>query len=991
MSKHIGILILIWVELFSLQLYSQEPASEPRYRHYSINDGLPGNEVYHVMQDSRGYLWFSTDRGVSRYDGYEFINFTTDDGLVDNTVFFTHEDEKGRIWFVSYSSLLCYFKDNSIHQFKYNHAIEQLRLGKLPKVSFLIINEEIYVGMIKGGMLKVDYMGNTYLHNDGVGLHIDNIEGRHLIYAISPKLYSKEYSKNKRHNINVLGSIFNIKRHFALHPKLVEGDSATFFSDGTNVFKLEAGVPEVIYRSDFKVSGLQLEDNGNVWVTTIGKGALCIDPVNGEMIRGYSPTRMISWICEDREGGIWLTSTTDGVYYIPPGNSSKKIFEDVLPKDQVDDIDIMSDQKAFVSYSDGRVYTINPLTGEILGIQQKFSSENIKRNLILIQPDQKSLVNIQDCYMNLLNNHLKTHEWLQKARKSKYEIKEFQLPLFTALVHDGVGGFLLGTNQGMFHFKDNVLIDMLYTVEIETSNGILIKPSFPIDDIYRHHDGRVLISSLDGLYEYADSTLTYHGQHHVLLKNRFDDIAIDSDGKILLGSRGKGLVVWDSDTIYSITRSEGLSNNLINSIAVDSNGIIWIGTNQGLNELEFQGRDTYTIKKYSDVHGLPSNQISKIVVSKEKIWVGTLNGLVILNRNEMEVNKTPPKMVINEVRVNENALKTKDHYELSYDQNAISLTFTGITFKNSNNVQYKYRLNGLEKEWITTKSREVRYNSLDHGNYKFELMAANEDGTWSDSIRTSFVIHPPIWLRWWFLTSIGVLFCGAFVYLLIKRDRKIREKAEIKRRFSELELKALRSQMNPHFTFNTLSSIQQFILQNDSIKANDYLSRFAFLIRKVLENSRHSKIKLSDEIETLKMYLELEKLRFIEKLNYEITIDPEIDPEDLEIPPSLIQPFIENSILHGISNLKDGGNVKVEFKSDGKRTRCIITDNGIGREEAQKIKSQISTGEKSLGVDITRQRIELMKETGSSKFHFETTDVVDQNGKISGTRVTLYF
>jgi LytS/YehU family sensor histidine kinase len=195
--------------------------------------------------------------------------------------------------------------------------------------------------------------------------------------------------------------------------------------------------------------------------------------------------------------------------------------------------------------------------------------------------------------------------------------------------------------------------------------------------------------------------------------------------------------------------------------------------------------------------------------------------------------------------------------------------------------------------------------------------------------------------------------------------------------------------MNPHFTFNTLSSIQQYILNNDSTKANDYLSKFATLIRHVLENTSVEFISLEDELESLEVYLSLEKLRFKDKLEYDLKIDPSIDKRWVYVPPFLVQPFVENAIVHGISNLSGKGRIEVSCVPNEQGFKIIIEDNGVGRREATRIKKSSIQKKQSMGIDIMKDRFNRLHDLYGKQYRFEIIDLKDENGKACGTRVII--
>ncbi len=215
------------------------------------------------------------------------------------------------------------------------------------------------------------------------------------------------------------------------------------------------------------------------------------------------------------------------------------------------------------------------------------------------------------------------------------------------------------------------------------------------------------------------------------------------------------------------------------------------------------------------------------------------------------------------------------------------------------------------------------------------------------------------------------------------------EVAALTQQASELEMQTLRSQMNPHFIFNCLSSINRFILKNKTEEASDYLTQFSRLIRMVLNNSKQSFISLEDELETLRLYLEMERLRFKNSFDYVINLPDDIEVENIFIPPLLLQPFAENAIWHGLMHKQEKGFLNFDFSAEDKFLICIINDNGIGREQAELLKSKSVEKQKSMGLKITSERLSLLNNNSNEQTFFTIEDLVDENGKAIGTRVHL--
>ena len=333
--------------------------------------------------------------------------------------------------------------------------------------------------------------------------------------------------------------------------------------------------------------------------------------------------------------------------------------------------------------------------------------------------------------------------------------------------------------------------------------------------------------------------------------------------------------------------------------------------------------------------------------------------------------------------------------ELDYEENNLVVDFTGITQTYPKKVQYQWRLLGLEEDWSpVSKRNSVNFLNLSPGDYSLEVRSANEDDVWNEApIRLPFHIALPWWEENWFVA--GYIGLSSFLLILIVslRVRYVRRKARAKqekliseRDRLDLEQKALRLQMNPHFIFHTLNSIQALIAGKEEDVARSYLSKFSKLMRQILENSRVKEIHLDDELDMLRNYLGLEQFCRENKFDFEIVVEDNLEVDFIKIPSMIIQPYLENAILHGLGNAAKKGLLRLELKDEGEVLKCIVTDNGIGRAQAQKLKLTSNRSHKSTAMEVTSERLRLLTEREDS---IQIIDLYDAQGVASGTQVIL--
>ena len=513
---------------------------------------------------------------------------------------------------------------------------------------------------------------------------------------------------------------------------------------------------------------------------------------------------------------------------------------------------------------------------------------------------------------------------------------------------------------------------------------------FSQSHVYKYYgvDGKIWIGTKDGVRVFKDEKISNPFKKNKFLSTAITSMEMLDKDMILIGTKSYGLLIVKNDSVVGIINEEnGLVSNLIRTIHIDNQGLIWLGTNKGLSRINFVSSGEYDIYNITKKHGLISTEIKDIASYKNIIYAVTTKGLIQFDKTTLRSNLTPPPVYISSFIINERMKDLSKNNVFNYQENNVKIIYEGLNYRSLGEVEYQYRMLGVDTIWITTTTRSVRYPTLNYGEYTFEVKAKNEDGIWS-KIPTSinFIIRPPFWLTWWFIT-LTILFIVVTVGMVFKyRERKIIKNIATEKRMVELELKALRSQMNPHFIFNTLNSIQHYIIENDFRNTNRYITQFAKLIRTVLYLSEKSVITIQEEIDMLTLYMNLEKMRFNEQFSYIINVSEDIDVDYDEIPSMLIQPYIENAIWHGLMNKQKKGDIKIDlFLSEGYLC-CTIEDNGIGRGKAAEIKLRRKIEQKSVGMSITKERLDLINE---NNINVKIIDLKDNKEGALGTKIEI--
>ena len=503
----------------------------------------------------------------------------------------------------------------------------------------------------------------------------------------------------------------------------------------------------------------------------------------------------------------------------------------------------------------------------------------------------------------------------------------------------------------------------------------------------------LLVGSIDGLYRYNNGRLDIFRAANGTLTQHITDLA-KTDGEFVCAvTNDLGIALIRDNKIFRITATDtphALISNICRKVFVDAAKQVWVGTNKGLCKVTIQSWQPFrfSVQTFTTDDGLISNDVNDVYVSNDSVWVATSGGLSYFSQRQIKQSGQLPRIYISQV-------DTLMRRSFSY-RDKIMIGLEGISYESLGKLRYRYRLKGLYQDWRYTDRNQLLYDVLPPGEYELEVYSINRFGQESSQpAKAIFTIVPPWWKTDWAyaLYAIGLVSLLLASFLLVRRISRQKERNRMKhiQQLQQLELKALRSQMNPHFIFNTLNAVQKYILENDKEASYRYLTRFSKLIRGFLENSRQTTISLQHELDLLRAYMEMEALRFRNKFTYEIEIDPALDAASVYIPSMLIQPYVENAIWHGIQHKQANGFVKLSVQDMGGNVfKCRILDNGIGRKKAGEIESANGSQHQPVGMTITQQRLELINQRLKQAVSVNFIDIAEEShGAATGTIVEL--
>jgi ligand-binding sensor domain-containing protein len=927
--------------LFSFFFASQLCAQELNWKNFA-SDKLQSTESYCVIQDKEGFIWVSTDRGVSRYDGYEFEHFTTDDGLLDNVVFKMFEDALGRIWMVSFNLELCYFQKGKFYPFKYNHLLKEVNYRILYSSFYVDRDENVWLSYQNGPMVKISKQGVIEEKNKfkDASMQLYELEGQILESSKGSKVNSKFSMIFGNSTQNCLFE-WNAFRRL-----LVIDSNEVLLSSNNILYQWKRNhCPELIEKFGQNIICLK-KHNNQLWVCRHGLGISIYERVNGKwkwkynLMEGHS----VSEVLFDENSGIWVTTLDNGLYY-------------------------------------------TRLVGELVELSSK-----IKNNISAIATGDNQEVLIAtydgDIYYKESNTaDWKKHEIAYSVREILYNKSDSTFYLSSkALYACNAKGLKIVNKKNCHHVDFDFLGEgfVLSSGITELSRNGQIHSKQPLrnfSSVYAVSKDEFYLGYLDGAYHYKKGKLTHLKSLDKRFNIRVSEI-VGSQNKIFFATRGKGIIVKEKDTIYTISTADGLIDNQINNLTLLKNGDLLVATHKGLSWVKFA--EGIEIVNFSELNGLINNEVMDVAGSDDFIWIGTKKGVQKVTYEETQKKKKIGEIKIRNFITGDKIIKEfKQTIELPYEKSYFEIEFSALNYSLLAKTKYKYRLSENEA-WRTTTTNKLQFPFLSPGDYLLQITEFEEGDTKRlRPLQIHIRVLEPFYRTTNFLIIIFIVLFLLVISFFWLRLRKIKEKEKIKTELSLLRSQAMSAQMNPHFIFNSLNSIQRFILKNDRISSSKYLSKFAKLIRYVLDYSQKTYVTVEEELLSLESYIELEKLRFKDILEYEFIIDPKINRLSTFIPPLLIQPFIENAIWHGIMPVKEGGRVTVEFKVNEIGLNCLINDNGVGMEAS---KGTTVKGHQSFSIENCKKRLELFHQN-----NIKLSEINYSNGiQGQGTSVSFY-
>lgn len=986
-------------------------AQEYTFENLSVADGLAQSQVYAMCQDARGVIWFGTrGGGACAFDGVSFTAFGEENGLVSNYIRSMLRDRDGAIWFGTDAGLTRY-------DGRACSTIVDPRGPGRSIVSAIVLDAHgvLWVGTLGGGLFRCDRTGwRGFTRADGLpgtavqSLYAD-IRGR-LWVGLNTGLACFDGARFRGYTWRDglprgVVSCITGDRTGAVWIGTYGGGIARIADTAITIYGSDAGL------NNTTVQALLLDSKGTLWVGTAGGG---VNRFDGRTFTHITETEglcnnVVASIMEDDEGDLWIGSSGGGVSRL--GSERFMRFSErqgylggwvyAITQDR-DGAFWFGHSGGGVTRYDGRLYA-------------RFTAANGCTNAKVrcIAQDSRGTI-----WLGTMGDGL--YAYRDGTFRHASGPDDPRTRFVSGIAEDARGRLWLATaDAGIVVYDPRTTPARVRP--IGRSDGLAATRTYAV---FPDADGTVWAGT-DGAGAAritADSALDrvavrIYTTADGLRSNTVRSITRGPGGTVLFGTGGGGIALFNGGGFRSIVRSRGaLPSNNIYALARDRQGYLWIGSEKGLARLRLDSSGAVELlREYGRPEGVTGIEVAQNAACVDRdgnIWFGTIAGAVRYSPKSDRRNEAPPKTHITEVRLFFTNIAATPYAhglapwypipaapELPYDQNQLSFDFVGISQRNPARVTYQWKLEGAGDAWSPrTAGRTAVFSNLEPGSYTFLVRSFNEDGVGSPRPAAfSFAIRPPFWGTWWFRAgAIALLALGlaAIVraWLVAERRRNERERRELQTRRDviELEQKALHLTMNPHFIFNALTSIGQFVGGAEPAEARRYLAKFSKLMRRTIENAREPYVSLQSECAMLTGYLELELLSASSPFTFEVSASDTIDGRSVAIPSMLVQPLVENAVGHGLRHRGAGGHVAVRFSMAGALLRCSVEDNGVGRERAALLEHEGRDDHRSAALEVTRERLAIMARQSGLPARLELTDLRDDAGNALGTRADVY-
>lgn len=724
------------------------PAQDLNFRHFGVDEGLPSSQVHDIFQDKYGCLWFSTDRGLSRYDGYTFKTFTTADGLTDNTVFKFHPQPDGTTWCTTHNKSVFYFSGEQpvFKPYKYNATLTGLSELFVPQGMHVTADRQLYIGFVNAtgylhldadGRKRADVSRNTTAKNSSVNLMFRENNG--AFFFLRPKTQpppADPYWSGQRNSpFNCMG--FDFVRACYLE----KARAAVFINPGT-MHILQTGHDTLHFRNTYEPISLGQLNDSLFWVG-YRYGGVSVFNLNGKLKSRFLAGKSVTRLFVDHENGYWISTLNDGVYHART-TQVVRFTQAGNDNDWINSITSDNTGNIWLGYYNGNVDVL------IRDSLQPVYRSQIKKPALVARDFSGGMI------------YAASDLSLFQSNKPARRHLNYNPTCIYAFAADSIwmGGYA------------NINI-------VDPQNNQIIKTGFRVNAVMYYND-QLYAGSNKGLYAMRNVHAPEFKPLSGFAGTGISDLRLFGN-ELAVATKGQGIIFYNGITTKSITEKDGLNSNIINAIYPENDTVLWACTNAGLNRIAKSRNGTFTIHTIGREQGLISNEVTGITIHHDTVWVGTRQGLCYFPAN---ITRTiPPRrdyyLALHRFSINDTETMLTDGDHLPYNKNRIEFRYAAISFSGTP-VLYRYKLEGLHNYWSYTTSLRTLYSSLPPGTYTFIVQVKGSNASWElQEQRIGFTICPPFWKTWWFIA--GIIAAAVLLVYLFFRYRILSYNRDITR------------------------------------------------------------------------------------------------------------------------------------------------------------------------------------------------------------------
>lgn len=955
-----SILALVPSLFVSVWSFSQVPGT----RVYTQDDGFPGSVSYIISQDEQGFIWVGTNNGVARFDGAHFQVYDAAHGLKDKEILHAIPIGDSTVMFMPLLNNFAYYRRGRIYTESENPALKRVNNSHLNKVTYDPVSKTGWISDSRSSgrlfEVKDQQLTEHIISESGDWFEIDRVYDYHAFVRTNGKSNANCCEFWKIDLKNGSRTDLEFTQDVNLITRISWSTTARYLAvltiDKTEVilFEQKNGQLRRVFtgRSQRAIQEVMIDDYNRLWTWYAIGGASCWGPI-GQNMTTTPPfilfeDQIINHVFADRDQNIWFSTQSNGIALIPAPHwkSMELIINMGVRNFNVKSLGLNHEGHVTFSYQD-------------------------RSNLTVLKNGQAALQYVEhprDGFKHILpipgglalgsNIGLYFVHWLESDSVT-----------YSVMSTDGIKDLTPETDQSLLVVSHSSCYPLSYTLQRSERAG-------SAEPLYKERaacalrttNGMYFIGTPDGLFCKKGKDLPIERLNDRELGGANISALTDlNDNSILIGTNTKGLYSYSLESgKKKISDNEHLSRSYVKQILGLNDSTFWIATDHGLFRLVFDNSTkTHEIYHYNYAYGLPSNDVRAITIKNDTLFAATESGLGVFSIADLiNFDPTEPAVGILEVSFGDTLIQFPKSVTVQHPNTHLLVKLNTLSLNTTKPARYRYQLKGLQDKWMETDGSEINLGPLKPGNYQFKVEASFEE---IESSSNNAILHievvPRFWQTLWFKGLMAILLLAAAttltLYLARRYKTRVYQKSLQKRRLAALELEAIKAQINPHFIANCLNSVQYFQTSKQYDKAADYLDLFAKLIQATLRYSQETFITLDEELEFLNNYLMLEKMRFGERLSFQIHCDPTIGKNEL-LPAMLIQPYVENALKHGLPVPPKKGKVVVSFEmKPSLNLEVTIMDNGPG---ISNLKREKSTSSQGLGLRLSGGRVKNYKE-----------------------------